>query len=94
VGPMDEDVLMFVDWLAEDRGVIVAPQQVRPCALTVREILRLWRPVSVPQKLRAGDTMRPGWDVTMFSGWRRGGGLGLRLVFVVDFGEWRGIVVV
>jgi len=89
VGPMDEDVLMFVDWLAEDRGVIVAPQQVRPSPLSVPEIVARWRGVNMPIDLRAGE-----FPVVMFSGWPRGGGMDLRLVFVADFGEWRGVVVV
>jgi hypothetical protein len=80
---------MFVEWLAEDRGVIVAPQQVRPSLLSVPEITARWRRVNVPQRLRAGEL-----DVTMFSGWPRAGGGELRLVFVADFGECRGVVAV
>ena len=89
MGPNEEDVEMFVEWLAEDHGVIVSPEQVRPSALTAEKIARRWYRIDVPTKLRAGDI-----DVTMFTGFPGPSRRDCYLVYVADFGDWRGIVAV
>jgi hypothetical protein len=89
MGITDEDRLMFIEWLGEHHGLLIGPDQIQQSLLSVPEIMARWRPVSTPQRLQTSDL-----DITMFSGWWRGGGKGLHLVFVANFREWRGVVVV
>jgi hypothetical protein len=89
MGITDEDRLMFTEWLREHHGLLISPDQIRQSPLSVPEIMARWRPVSVPQRLQSSDL-----DITMFIGRWRGGGKGLRLVLVADFGEWRGVVAI